>query len=108
MTNSSATGAKLRVYFVAAQDPVDWEFDGRKGTTYRITVILAGTKKPADLKASAELFAAVAELGMMDAIELVFEPKVVLSVVNGRAVQELKFVPDTFEYVGGFADVAAD
>jgi hypothetical protein len=101
---------KLNAKFLSRPKPVEWEFDGKKGKTYRINLMIDESEELAPLKVSEEFYMAIAENALVfgDMIAIKFAPKMVLSVQNGRAVQDLKIIPDSFEILENNTELAAD
>lgn len=96
---------RLRVRYLAALESRPWKMgegaNVREGTTHRISIMMEATGETVALKIPQTFHDAATanNLSFGDVLDIVFAPKVVLSVVNDRAVQELKMLPDTFEFV---------
>lgn len=92
---------KMKVRFLSRKEPMEWEMEGRKGKTYRIGIMTEEGGDAGTLKVSEAFYMSVLENGLSfgDVVNVVFVPRFVLNVVNGRAVQELKIIPDSFEFV---------
>lgn len=96
---------KLRAVFLGKKEPLDWEIaqeDGtkRKGQTHRIQIMLENADTVL-LKVPEDFYRGIVENGISfgNVVDIVFEPRVVLDVNRrGRAEQNLKILPASFEY----------